>query len=344
MKIYRIVVKSTYFEVGEVGQSHKEDEEEDDETKDMIEEGANIIDIEDFKDLPRELFRHGVFSKEEEKERDEEEEEEEEKEMMMMRKKRKKKKRRISRRGLKKNQSERFVEEEEEEEEEEEDDKNHLGTLEVFEPEFYKQMRESWKGINMPKNREGEMDIDKELRGVNGINSTRKTSRTKKKLKRKQKIKEKEDEEKIPISSSTDEDFRLRTFPITLSSLRFSSKEKRRQLKRIITKISKIFKLSTLLLQDYYFLAKNPIPPRDVLTRVQGVYLAKTEKRKPSAAALPNDRILARLVKNTWDPTIIVPCSLLNILKELNEIYISSISQRNFKPLFKSILKIASLR
>jgi len=331
------VVKSTYFGVGEVNQSHKEEEEEEDETKDMNQEGANLIDIEDFKDLPRELFRDGIFSKEEGKER--EAEEEEEKEMMMMKKKRKKKKRRISLRGLEnKNQ---FMEEEEEEEEEE---KNHLGTLEDFEPEFYEVMRESWKGINMPINREGDMDIDKELRRVCAAKTKRKISRTKKKLKRRKQIKEKEDEEKIPISSSTDEDFRLRTFPITLSSLKFSTKDKRRQLKRIITKISKIFKLSTLLLQDYYFLAKNHIPPRDVLNRIQGVYLAKTEKMTPQAISLPNDRILARLVVRTWDPTIIVPTSLLNILRELNEIYISSIYTRNFQPLFKKILKTASLR
>jgi len=136
----------------------------------------------------------------------------------------------------------------------------------------------------------------------------------------------------------------LRTFPITLSFLKFSTKEKRRQLKRIITKISKIYKLSTLLLQDYYFLAKNPIPPRDVLNRIQGVYLAKSERQRPQAISLPNDRILARLVVRSWDPTIIVPTSLLNILKELNERYISSIYTRNFQPLFKKILKTASLR
>jgi len=55
----------------------------------------------------------------------------------------------------------------------------------------------------------------------------------------------KEDEEKIQVSSLTGENFRLRTFPITLSSLKFSTKEKRSELRRIITKISKIFNFSS---------------------------------------------------------------------------------------------------
>jgi len=54
-----------------------------------------------------------------------------------------------------------------------------LGTLEDFEPEFYEQMRESWKGINIPPNKEGEMEVDRLLKGVGATKSTRKTSITK---------------------------------------------------------------------------------------------------------------------------------------------------------------------
>jgi len=219
---------------------------------------------------------------------------------------------------------------------------NQLGRFEEFEEDFYEIMREAWKGKNIPEKREGEMELDLELKGKHASNSTRYNPRTQKRRRKKKRIKEREDKEKAVVSTSTDE-FTLRSFPITLSSLKFSTKEKRKALKNLITKISEIFKLSTLLLQDYYFLAKDPIPPEDVLTRIQGVYLAKTEKRKPSAVVLPNNAILARLVKICWRPELVISVSLRLILDELSQTYLSSITTRNSSALFKKILRTACL-